>query len=179
MVKRILIAVVLAAFLTPLVFSQTTTTTPPTPPTAEQMVANRVARLTKLLDLNTAQQAQATAIFTAEQTALAGLRTSMDAARTALKTAVDANDAGGIDAAATQIGSLTAQQIQGQSKAEAAFFAILTTDQQSKYKELGPGPGNGPGGRGGGPGGMGGMGAMGGRGGMGRGGPGGPPKPAQ
>jgi Spy/CpxP family protein refolding chaperone len=179
MVKRILNTVVLAALWAPLVFSQTATTTPPSRPTPAEMVANRVARLTKLLDLNTDQQAQATTIFTAEQTALAGLRTSMDAARTALKTAVDANDAGGIDVAAGNIGSLTTQQISGQSRAEAAFRAILTPDQQSKYKELAPGPGNGPGGRGGGPGGMGGMGAMGGRGGMGRGGPGGPPKPAQ
>lgn len=178
MVKRILNAVALAALSAPLVYSQAATT-PPSPPTPEAIIANRVARLTKLLDLNSAQQAQATSIFTAEQTALAGLRTGMDAARTALKGAVDTNNAGGIDAAAEQIGTLTAQQISGQSKAEAAFFAILTPDQQSKYKELGPGPGNGPGGRGGGPGGMGGMGPMGGHGGMGRGGPGGPPKPAQ
>lgn len=176
MLKKILNAVVLAALLAPLLFSQTTTTTPPTPPTAAEMVANRVARLTKLLDLTSAQQAQATAIFTAQQAGLAGVMTSMDAARTALKTAVDTNNAGGIDAAAEQIGTLTAQQIQGQSKAEAAFFAILTPDQQSKYNELRSGPGNGPGGRGGGPGGMG---PMGGRGGMGRGGPGGPPEPPQ
>ena len=179
MLKRILNAVLLAALLAPLVLSQTTTTTPPTPPTAAEMVANRVARLTKLLDLTSTQQAQATAIFTAQQTALAGVMTSMDTARTALKSAVDTNNAGGIDAAAEQIGTLTAQQIQGQSKAEAAFFAILTPDQQSKYNELRPGPGNGmggPGGMGGGRGGPGGMGGMGG----GRGGRGvPPPKPAQ
>ena len=148
MVKRILNAVVLAALLAPLLFSQTTTTTPPAPPTPADMIANRVARLTKLLDLTSEQQAQATTIFAAQQTALAGLMTSMDTARKALQTAVNANDAGGIDATAVQIGNLTTQQIQGQSKAEAAFLAILTPDQQSKYKELGPGPGNGMGGRG-------------------------------
>jgi Spy/CpxP family protein refolding chaperone len=175
MLKRILNAVVLAAFLAPLAFSQAATT-PPSPPTPAAMIANHVARLTKLLDLNSAQQAQATSIFAAEHTALAGLRPGMDAARTALKGAVDTNSVGGIETAAGQIGDLTAQQISGQSKAEAGFLAILTPDQQSKYKELGPGPGNGPGGRGGGPGGMGGMGPMGG----GRGGRGAPPpKPAQ
>jgi Spy/CpxP family protein refolding chaperone len=189
MLKRILNTVALAAFLTPLAFPQAATT-PPTPPTAAEMVANQVARLTKLLDLTAAQQAQATTIFTAEHTALDAVKTGMDAAREALKPAVDTNDVGGIDAAALQIGNLTTQQIQGQAKAQAAFTAILTPDQQSKYKELGPGMGGGRGGPGGGRGGPGGgrggpggmMGGMGGRGmgpGMGRGGPGGPPKPAQ
>ena len=58
---------------------------PPTPPTPAQIVANQVARLTKLLDLNSTQQASATTIFTTEQTALAALRTSMQTARTALR----------------------------------------------------------------------------------------------
>lgn len=164
MAKRILKAVVLAALLTPLLFSQTNTTTP-TPPTPEEIAANQVARLTKLLDLTTAQQALATPIFTAEQTALAALKTSMDTAQTALQTAVEANDLAGINAVAVQIGALTTQQILAQAKAGAAFYTILTPDQQSKYDELklalvnglGGGGGRGPGGPGG-PGGSGGSG---------------------
>jgi Spy/CpxP family protein refolding chaperone len=162
MIKRILNAVVLAALLTPLVFSQTTATTP-TPPTPEEIAANQVARLTKLLDLTTAQQTLATPIFTDEQTALAALKTDMDTAQTALQAAVEANSLSAITAAAGIIGDLTTQQILAQAKAGAAFYAILTSDQQSKYNELrlalvnglggggrrGPGGPGGPGGSGG------------------------------
>ena len=85
--------------------------TPPVPPTPAQMVANQVARLTTLLSLTTAQQTSATTIFTTEQTTLSGLRTSMDTAHTALQTAVEANDTAAISAQATQIGSLTSQDV--------------------------------------------------------------------
>jgi Spy/CpxP family protein refolding chaperone len=112
-----------------------------------------------LLTLTTAQQAQATTIYTTEQTALSGLNTSRQTAQTALQTAIKANDLTGIMTQATQIGSLTTQQVEDQAKAEAALYAILTTDQQTKYNQLhsvglggrggpgrggfgGPGPGN-------------------------------------
>jgi Spy/CpxP family protein refolding chaperone len=128
---------------------------PPTPPSPAQMVAHQVARLTTLLSLTSAQQTQATTIYTAEQTAAASLRTSMRTAHTALQTATENNDVASITAQATEIGNLTAQEIESRAKAEAAFYAILTADQQAKYKQLKPGPG-GPGGFGGrGPGGPG------------------------
>ena len=76
---RILAATVLLAFSSALAIAQ------PTPPTPAQIVANQVTRLTKLLDLNSTQQASATTIFTTEQTALATLRTSSQTARTALQ----------------------------------------------------------------------------------------------
>jgi len=122
--------------------------TPPSPPSTAQIVANQVARLTKLLDLTSSQQTQATAIFTTEQSALATVRTSMHTAQTALQTAITSNDAATIAADATQIGTLTGQQVQAQATASAAFYAILMADQQSKYETLGP-LGGGPGGPGG------------------------------
>ncbi|MBI2679642.1 MAG: Spy/CpxP family protein refolding chaperone [Candidatus Solibacter usitatus] len=121
-----------------------------TPPTAAQRVADRVARLTTLLTLNAAQQAEATTIFTAEQNALAGVMTSMRTARTALKAAVQKNDQAAIATQAAQIGSLVTQEVQAQATAEAAFYAILDTTQQAKFNELhAPGFGGGPGGFGG------------------------------
>jgi Spy/CpxP family protein refolding chaperone len=120
------------------------------------MVANQVAHLTNLLTLTTAQAAQATSIFTAEYTALAPLMTSLQTAQTALQTAVQANSASGIAAAATEIGALDTQTVEAQGTANAAFYAILTSAQQTIYNELPPGggPGGGPpGGPGGGPGG--------------------------
>jgi Spy/CpxP family protein refolding chaperone len=104
--------------------------------TPAQMVANRVARYTMLLTLTSAQQTQATTIFTTEETTLSPITTSLRAARTALQTAVQKNDLTGINTEATQIGSMTTQQIAAQSTAQAAFFAMLTPDQQTKYTQL-------------------------------------------
>lgn len=113
-----------------------TSGTPRTPPDPAQMIANRVARLTTLLTLTTAQQTEAATIFTSEQTAVSGLITSMQAVRTALHTAVQNNDLTGITTAATQIGTLTTQQVEAEAKADAAFYALLTPDQRTKYNEL-------------------------------------------
>jgi Spy/CpxP family protein refolding chaperone len=149
MQQRILATTSIMAFTIMLVSAQST---PPTPPTPAQMVANQIARLTKLLDLSSTQQASATAIFTTEQTALAALRTSMQTARSALQTAIKSDDAATIGTEATQIGALHGEEVLAQATAAGAFYAILTADQQSKYDTLGP-LGGGPGGRGpGGPG---------------------------
>ncbi|MDQ2899476.1 MAG: Spy/CpxP family protein refolding chaperone [Acidobacteriota bacterium] len=128
--------------------------TPPTPPTPAEMVTHRVDRLTALLTLTATQQTQATTIYSNLQAALSTVMASMTTARTALHTDVTTNNVGGIAAAATQIGTLTAQQVEAQGKADGAFYAILTPDQQTKYTQLGghgfrgPGPGGfgGPGG---------------------------------
>ena len=146
MQKQILTAAALMALTSMLAIAQLT------PPTPAEMVADQVARLTKLLDLTSTQQASATTIFTTEQTALTTLRTSLHTARTALQTAIKSNDTGTMGTDATQIGTLTGQQVLAQATASGAFYAILTADQQSKYDTLGP-LGGGPGGPGrGGPG---------------------------
>lgn len=122
-----------------------------TPPTSAEIVSNRVARLTTLLTLTTAQQTQATTIFTTEVTALAAIKTNLDTARTALNAAVLKNDSAAIVTQATQIGALTTQQVEAQAKADASFYALLTPDQQTKYTELrltGLGGRGGPGGPG-------------------------------
>jgi len=157
MANRILKAIVLATLMASIVFSLTATT-PPSPPTTADIVANMVAHFTTLLDLTSSQQALATPIFTTQQTVLQALQTPMQAAQTALQTAVTSNT--GLSAAATQIGSLTAQQVLAQATGDAAFYAILTADQQTKLTELNKpgqgGPGQGPGNGGPGPGGPGG-----------------------
>lgn len=144
---RILAVTAVAAASLP---AQTSTTNAPT---VAEIVANRVARLTKLLTLTTAQVTQATTIFTAEETALATIQTSLTTAHTALTTAVEANDTSGITTQSTQIGALTTQEVHAEATADAAFYLILTADQQTKYKELLAAgldavPGHGPGGNG-------------------------------
>jgi Spy/CpxP family protein refolding chaperone len=123
--------------------------TPHTPPTPAQMVARRVAQLTTLLTLTSAQQESATTLFTAEETAQQATRTSIHQAQSTLKTAVEANDAATISTTATQIGVLTGQEIATRAQTEATFYASLTADQQAKYKQLHEGGGEGFGGRGG------------------------------
>jgi Spy/CpxP family protein refolding chaperone len=151
MKKTLLGAIALATFSTTFLPAQSTGTG--TQPTTAQIVANRVARLTALLTLTTAQQTQATTIFTTEETALSTIRTSLQTAHSTLETAIKADDQTGIATQSTQIGTLTTQQVLAQAKADAAFYAILTSDQQTKYNTLQlvglGGPGGGPGGPGG------------------------------
>ena len=143
MKKPFITALIMFAFAAPFVFGQKSHT----PPTPAQMVEGRVARLTALLTLTTAQQASATTIFTTEQTALATVSAGMKTARTTLQSDVEANNTSGISAQASQIGSLTTQEVEATATANAAFYAILTPDQQTKYKTFGgAGGGNGRGG---------------------------------
>jgi Spy/CpxP family protein refolding chaperone len=107
----------------------------------------RVNMLTRQLGLTDDQKARATTIFTDAATAEQNLHTSMQTARTALSDAVKANNPGAIDQAANTIGGLTGQLLSIQSRADAAFYAILTPDQQSKFGSM-RGPGPGPGGMG-------------------------------
>jgi len=141
--KRLVTLFAFTALSTPFLFAQGQGATP------AERIANRVARLTTLLTLTTDQQTQATAIFTKEQSAESSLLTSMQAARKALQAAVEKNDATGITTSATQIGALTTQLVEDQARADAAFYAILTADQQAKYNELQSAGPRGPGGFGG------------------------------
>ena len=126
-------------------------------PDPATMVANQVARLTTLLTLTTAQQAQATTIFTNALTAITPLQANEATARQALPAAVKGDATSTIDTLTSTIGSLSGQIMAIQNKADAAFYAILTSDQQTTLGQTnflnGPGPGGfgpgpGPGGRG-------------------------------
>jgi hypothetical protein len=130
--NKLIRASVLIAAAATLLPAQTTATAP----TVAEIVAARVARLTKLLTLTTAQATQATSLFTTEVTAEQTIDTNLATARTALTTAIEANSATGITAAATTIGNLTMQRAVADGTAEAAFYAILTTAQQTIYQEL-------------------------------------------
>lgn len=133
MKQRLITAFILLTVAVPFGFAQRSHT----PPTPAQQVANKVARLTAILTLTTAQQAQATTIFTTEQSTLSSVSASMKTARTALKTAVQTNDTAGITLQASTIGNLTTQEVQAQSTASADFYAILTATQQAQYNKLG------------------------------------------
>lgn len=101
-----------------------------------QMMQHRVKYLTTVLSLTAAQQQQATTIFTNAANSASSLHPQMKSAHEALHTAVQSNDTAAIDSAASQAGSLMGQMMAIHAKAEAAFFQILTPDQQNKLKEL-------------------------------------------
>jgi Spy/CpxP family protein refolding chaperone len=133
-------------------FGVMTASAPPDPAT---IVANQVTRLTALLTLTTSQAAQATTVFTNAQTAITPLQTTLSGYWTSLQAAVKSNATATIDQLATSIGTTTGQITAIQNKADAAFYAILTTAQQTTLNSSG-GFGGGPGGHGpGGPGGPG------------------------
>ena len=123
-----------------------------TPPDPATMAQHQVERLTTLLNLTTAQASQATSIFTNAATSGAALQTTLGTDRTSLQTAIKSNAATTIDQLSTAIGTLQGQVLSIQSKADAAFYAILTSDQQTKLDSLGgfgrggfgPGPGGPP-----------------------------------
>ena len=89
----------------------------PLPPDPSQMIQRRVNFLTEKLGLSTSQQEQATTIFTNAWTAQKGLHSQMRTAHESLQAAVSKNDAAGIEQAANNIGSLTAQSISAHAKA--------------------------------------------------------------
>jgi Spy/CpxP family protein refolding chaperone len=105
------------------------------------MVERRIQHLTTVLELNTAQQAQAKTIFSEEATALQALQTRHREARTALQNAVQNTglDAD-IDRAAAELGALHTQTTAKAGKAQAKFRAILTPEQKEKLDAMrGPG----------------------------------------
>jgi Spy/CpxP family protein refolding chaperone len=129
---------------------------PHTPPSPADIASHHVKRLTTLLNLTAAQQQQATTIYTNSAKAEQSIREADRGTRENLRTAVKNNDTATIDQISSSIAQSTAQLTSIRAKADAAFYQILTADQQAKFGELESehmGWFDGPGGRG--PGGMG------------------------
>jgi len=152
MKRNIMNVVALAALATGVMMAQQGPRRGPggTPPDPATMVANQVEHLTEQLTLTAAQQAQATTIFTNAATAVTPIRTNLQTAHDSLGTAVHKGDTASIDNLSSQIGSFTGQEVDIQSKAQAAFYKILTAEQQTKFGTARGGFG-GPGGMGRGP----------------------------
>lgn len=128
-VTKVVIASVFAASC---VFAQGVHTTPDPATRTER----RVTHLTRQLTLTAAQQQQATNIFANSATANTAVFTNLQTSHTTIKDAIKKNDTAGIDRAATTIGNLTAQLTSNEAKADAAFYLILTPDQQTKLAAL-------------------------------------------
>lgn len=154
MLKKLAIACMATAFSTALVCAQG-----PgpggrrgAPPDPQTMIAMRVNYMAELLNLTDAQKAKATTIFTDAHTASQPIQSSLQTTRQSLAQAVKKDDTAAIDQLAATLGTATGQLVAISSKADAAFYATLTADQQTKYDQMprgGPGGGPGPMGPGG------------------------------
>lgn len=105
-------------------------------PRSASKQAKYINSLSALLSLSASQQQMAQVIFANAGSANTSLHASLKAARKALSQAVRNNDNGGISQAAGALGQLTGQHAANGALANAAFFQILTADQQTKLAQF-------------------------------------------
>ena len=152
----LLLALTCAMLAAPAMFAQTPAADAPPANDAtrgQRMIQHRLTYMTTVLTLTTAQQTQVKSVLTAAVANGSTTRGSMKTAHDSLKTAIHANDAAGMEQAATTIGNLMAQEELSRAKTEAAIYQLLTPEQQTKMAALESeghrgGPGRGPGGPG-------------------------------
>jgi hypothetical protein len=98
--------------------------------------AKYITFLTAHLSLLPNQQEETAGIFAGASAKEATLKASMKAARQSLGESVKNNDLAGIGKNAEAIGKLVAQRHTIGANANAAFFHLLTADQQAKLGQL-------------------------------------------
>jgi hypothetical protein len=100
------------------------------------IVARQVTFLTSFLTLTTSQAASATTIYTAALTSINTLETQIATARTALATAIKANATATINTQSAAIGTAEGQIVALNANADAAFYQLLTSTQQTTLATL-------------------------------------------
>jgi hypothetical protein len=98
--------------------------------------AKYISFLATLLSLSPGQQAETVSIFAAASTAGGELKATAKTQRKRLGASAGANDGAGIGQAALAIGKVASQRYTIDAKANAAFFQILTADQQEKLTKF-------------------------------------------
>jgi len=141
--KRTTLLIAATLAVAPILHAQTS-------PTRAQIAERLVQRYAIQLGLSSTQQEQAVTIFTTEETAEAAIHTSELTARQSLETAIKADNTATITQLSASLGELSGQSTLARSLADAQFYAILTSDQQTKFAQImTQGPGGGFGGPGG------------------------------
>jgi Spy/CpxP family protein refolding chaperone len=98
--------------------------------------AKYIGSLGKVLSLSPAQQDETASIFAAASSSDATLKKSIKTTRQSLGEAVKNNDSAAISEASVAIGTLLGQRHLIGAKANAAFFQVLTADQQARFNQL-------------------------------------------
>jgi len=92
--------------------------------------------LTALLSLTPAQQEQAATVFAKAASARVAAHVDLQAAHQTLADAVKNNDTAAIARVSKALGAFTSQRISNGALANAAFFQLLTPDQQTKLSQF-------------------------------------------
>lgn len=98
--------------------------------------AKYLSSLNTLLELSSTQYQQAEAIFAGAVTAQATVRSGMKFTRQGLTTAIRSNDSASIGQLSAALGTLEGQHTAIGANANAAFFQLLTADQQNKLTQI-------------------------------------------
>ena len=142
------LAITLAAAITIPRLAQTK----PTPPNPSEMAKHQVKSLTTPLSLSSAQQQQATTIYTSAAKGEQAIRKSEKDGHEGVRSGIKNNDTATIDQISRTLAASTAQWTAIKAKADVNFCQILTPEQRTKLSELESqqmGPLDGPGGPGG------------------------------
>ena len=105
-------------------------------PKSEAKQAKYIIFMTTLLSLTAAQQSETAKIFASASSSHAEVKKSVKGARQTLGEAVKNNDHDGINRVSNALGTLAAQHHSLGASAQAAFFQILTPDQQTKLNQF-------------------------------------------
>ena len=127
--RRLLLLVAAMVCVSPLMQAQTA-------PSAAQLAQGDVQRYVMVLGLSSTEQEEALTIFTTEETVETSIHTAEQTAQASLLTAIEGNDTATIATLSATLGGLHGQDIQARAVASAAFYAILTTDQQTKFVQI-------------------------------------------
>jgi len=92
--------------------------------------------MTALLSLTPAQQEQAAAIFANAASARVRAHSDIQAAHRQLAAAVTNNDGASISRTSAALGALMSQRFSNGAMANAAFYQLLTPDQQTKLVQF-------------------------------------------
>jgi hypothetical protein len=98
--------------------------------------AKYLSFLTTMLSLTSSQRSQAASIFSSASASDAILKKSLKTARQSLGESVRNIDAAAINKTSTAIGTLAGQRHTIGASANAAFFQLLTADQQAKLNQF-------------------------------------------
>jgi Spy/CpxP family protein refolding chaperone len=110
--------------------------TSPKPPSPAERAQRQVRALTTLLSLTSAQQQQATTIYVNAAKAEQAAHQSQKDVEENLHSAIKNNDTTTIDEISSTLAQSMAQLTSIKAKADAAFYQILSTEQQSKFSDL-------------------------------------------
>jgi Spy/CpxP family protein refolding chaperone len=102
----------------------------------DTVIGTRVSFLAAQLNLTAVQKTRAMVIFRSAYAASRSIQSNLESSRRSLEDAVKRSDLASIDRLSVETGTLNGQLTAVESRAQAAFYAILTKSQRAKYDAI-------------------------------------------